>query len=402
MNQLRSIRNSFLVISFVVFCLCNLRVTVLASENDYLNITNKGEAIQGTGKVIYILKDGIKHQVTEWGYFLSLGYQDTDIHHYNDTIIESYSNGTPVSPPIPPVVKEIVRNPCPCLSSSSHDLSNEEKYNTQISQKYLICFVKNKESEGIFTTFSADQLDLNHLFLSDELVAKYMLGNSTTEPAANGCNVLIKLVTDESIDDEIERRCPGVCLPIPYMEVPLRSLSLPYNLSRSLTCSLRMSTLISHRNLQGNNNQNTSEANSIGLILRSISQRRMEECSEPGLWPMGSFSYHNITTSKHWSNTAYLRSNMSTFPKRKVYGLIIWVGSVDRLHLVQMQSNLLTLQNRTSNDSQKIFGWIATEEVYPCNITAPPCKHRYGYHWMMPSGQMAYKGNTGYIYIYYA
>jgi hypothetical protein len=93
-----------------------------------------------------------------------------------------------------------------------------------------------------------------------------------------------------------------------------------------------------------------------------------------GLWPMGSFSHKNDSSKQPWSNLAYLRQNVSTFPKRGVYGLIIWVGSIDRIHLSHMQSNLLTLQNKTSNDSQKIFGWIAAEDVYPCNFR---CKYVY-------------------------
>lgn len=116
-----------------------------------------------------------------------------------------------------------------------------------------------------------------------------MLGNSTVVPSANGCDVFLKLTADKTIDDEIERRCPGVCLPIPYMEIPLQSLSLPYDFDRSLTCSLRMSTLVSYHNTYDrnitntlNNNQNTSEASTIGLIIRSIAQRRMEECLEKG------------------------------------------------------------------------------------------------------------------------
>jgi hypothetical protein len=91
-------------------------------------------------------------------------------------------------------------------------------------------------------------------------------------------------------------------------------------------------------------------------------------CIHIGLWPMGTFSHKNDTSIQSWSNVSYLRQNVSTFSKRSVYGLIIWVGSIDRIHLSHMQSNLLALQNTTSNDSQKIFGWIATEDVYPCNF----------------------------------
>jgi hypothetical protein len=255
---------------------------VQGGHHDYLNITNKGQAFRGAGPKVYILKDGIKHEVSNWNYFVSLGYESTDIQVFNNTAIESYPNGEVVAPPVPPPRPPApLRNPCPCLSSSSHNLSSEEQYNTQISKKYIICILKNKESEKIFTTFNADQLDLNFLLLSDDVVNKYMLGNATDLPETNGCHVLFKLIVDESIDDEVERRCPGVCLPIPYMEVPVRSLSLPHNSSRSLTCSLRMSTVISHHS---HNIGDISEASNIGLILRSIAQRRIEECKEPGIY----------------------------------------------------------------------------------------------------------------------
>jgi hypothetical protein len=83
-----------------------------------------------------------------------------------------------------------------------------------------------------------------------------------------------------------------------------------------------------------------------------------------GLWPLGSFSHHNDTSKQPWSTVTYLRPNVSTFEKRSVYGLILWVGSVDRIHLSHMQSNLLTLQNRTTNDSQKLFGWYVFIYTY--------------------------------------
>jgi len=393
--MIKLIGKYILIVQFLVCFIYDFRVIVRGGEHDYLNITNNGIAFRGAGPRIYILKDGIKHEVGEWGYFLGLGFESTDIHVYNNSLIDSYPNGDIVSPPKPPPAPpKPPRNPCPCRSSSSHDLSNEIKFNEQTHKKYLICILKNKESEKVFTTFNADQLDLNFLLLPSEVVNKYMLGNATDLPEVNGCDVLLKFIIDEFIDDEIERRCPGVCLPIPYMEVPVQSLNLPHNASRSLTCSLRMSTVISHHNLDSST-PSISEADNVGLILRSIAQRRMEECKEPGLWPMGSFTHKNSTSTQPYSNVSYLRQNVSTFPKRSVYGLIIWVGSIDRIHLSHMQSNLLALQNRTTNDSQKIFGWIATEDVYPCNFSAPVCTYQLGYHWMMPSGLMGYKGNTG-------
>jgi hypothetical protein len=204
--MIKLIGNFILVVQFLVYFICDFRVIVQGGEHDYLNVTNKGIAFRGAGPRIYILKDGIKHEVAEWGYFLSLGFESTDIHIYNNSLIDSYPTGDRISPPKPPPsAPKPLRNPCPCLSSSSHDLSNEIKFSEQIHKKHLICILKNKESENFFTTFNADQLDLNFLLLPNDVVNKYMLGNATDLPEVNGCDVLLKVILEKFIGDEIER-----------------------------------------------------------------------------------------------------------------------------------------------------------------------------------------------------
>ena len=99
----------------------------------------------------------------------------------------------------------------------------------------------------------------------------------------------------------------------------------------------------------------------------------------------------------------------SLFPRRKVYGLILWVGSNDRYNIRRTQLGLVSplplglslthsphtpppgllphphlshrynmlrtqlesvrLQHKTVPrwvDEERIFGWAATEDVYPC------------------------------------
>jgi lysophospholipase L1-like esterase len=81
------------VLQFLVFFICDFRVTVRGGEHDYLNVTNKGLPIRGNGKTIYVLKNGIRHEVASWDYFLSLGFTATDIVKYPDSTIESYPSG---------------------------------------------------------------------------------------------------------------------------------------------------------------------------------------------------------------------------------------------------------------------------------------------------------------------
>ena len=83
----------------------------------------------------------------------------------------------------------------------------------------------------------------------------------------------------------------------------------------------------------------------------------------------------------------------------KFFSLFIYrlfsLGSKQRFNLLLAQTEILRLQGSLSNDSQKIFGWIASEDEYPCRKEFPGCKSQYAYHWMMPSTKMAYDGKTG-------
>ena len=195
---------------------------------------------------------------------------------------------------------------------------------------------------------------------------------------------------------EMDRKCPGVCHQIPYAEIPLEWLLPPYIPNRPISCSMPLSSILSSNNFIGSADIGIKQsAENIDSILMSLSRRRLEECLERGLWPMGSFQKEGEVKSQIWSNMSYMLPSRSIIPKRKIYGLIIWIGSNDRLPLVMDQTEMLTLQGKLLDDNQKIFGWVATEDTYPCNQCAPNCRHNTAYHWMMPTGKMAEIGKSG-------
>eukprot|EP01036_Dinobryon_divergens_P024741 gene24741-33215_t len=401
---------SAFLLSFLFFLLCQQRVL---SYNASL-----GEAVRGTGKSIYIVKDGIRHYVTDWNYFLSLGYGPQDIHTYADSILQGYPLGDPISPPKKEVktasqsttTSTVAYLPCPCRSSSSHNIFDEEKLVNLSSKVHVICMVKNMAFDTLVSHAKHNASSFSsYKFITAadaKLVNVYSQDNESFPASALGCEVLIILTANATVNDteKMERRCPGVCKPFPMIEIPVPYLIPPYDFNQSILCSMTMGSALTH--VGGNAHQQNAHgsnqiARNLDNILHSIARRRMEECLERGLWPMGSFSRHdeNSGGSVHrhvkYTNSSYLLPHKSRFPRRKVYGLIIWIGSRSRYNMLVAQTEALRMQDYPLPDSQKIFGWIATEDSYACRKDFPGCKSPYAYHWMMPSTKMAYDGKSG-------
>lgn len=396
--------------------LCRILLALRAIQETLAYNVSMGEAIKGRGNAVYLLKDGVKHHVTNWGYFLSLGYTVEDIHTYSDNIVNSYTTGDPISPPpsppSPPVrVVDPILGPCPCRPSMHHSIVNEDTFLSLTSQIYTVCIVRNPASEHLFGSIHKESITLNYQLISEE-DSRGLLRQSTQNSNSSSeyqCNVIIRFSFNHTRNEtaKLERRCPGICKPYPFIEVPISAFSIPFDIQQTLTCTMTLSAVFSHTSHGSHHNSNiSSTTRAVDTLLHAISRRRIEECIERGIWPLGSFSKHNSSgvhsTDSHslrhvkWSNSSYLLPHRSRFPRRKVYGLIIWIGSNSRLSMLLAQTEVLRLQEGSmANDSQRIFGWVATEDQYPCPTSFPGCKSQYAYHWMMPSTKMAYEGKTG-------
>ena len=106
-----------------------LWLPVSAKDVDLYCKKGKVRAMKGSSEVVYILKNNIKHAVSDWDSFLALGFNQSDIHIYNDSLVDDYPTGDPIHIS-PPDLEDVMPPPpafCPCGSSSSNDLSSYEK-----------------------------------------------------------------------------------------------------------------------------------------------------------------------------------------------------------------------------------------------------------------------------------
>ena len=308
------------------------------------------------------------------------------------------------------------KNPtCPCRTTSSINTSDPKEV---VESKHIICIAETAAANKLLSHVNMHHLNLNlRMVKGDSTVTSNFVTNNTVQGnKLIGCNVLLKITDDDSLVVAEDGFCPGICQSIPYSEIPINWLLPPYNISRELTCSLTIGAIFSphnhstFRNLRDeidyeqaneaiSNNFELSIENIpnnhvvlLGLMLRSIARRRVEECRERGYWSRGSWfdeinmndqhhlSLHNAT----WTDESYLHPRKSVFTRRPVYGLIIWVGSNARLSLVRAQMEVLRNQH-DKEDMQRIFGWAAFEDTYPCREGTTLCKVKPHLSGMPPS-----------------
>jgi hypothetical protein len=163
---------------------------------------------------------------------------------------------------------------------------------------YSVCVVKNNESDSLFRSYPIENINIQIEFISE-------LYHQLNQTDSLNCSVIIKFlkIGNNNYYHNMNHQCPGICLPIPYVELPLDLLYPPFITTKSLTCSLTLSAVISHHpnhfsakinnqvsanksiianfdNQFSANISSTAKIKLFEIILASVSRRRMEECSE--------------------------------------------------------------------------------------------------------------------------
>ena len=92
----------------------------------------------------------------------------------------------------------------------------------------------------------------------------------------------------------------------------------------------------------------------VSQLLRHIFWRRIQECSE----------------QKEW--VAIMPPDMGY--RRKVYELIIWIGTNTNRELLNVQQSVLSRE--PINGEAAVIGWSATEDQYPCRTNSTVCNNR--------------------------
>lgn len=219
------------------------------------------------------------------------------------------------------------------------------------------------------------------------------------EASFKDCDVTIEII--ENSAHLQEHVCPGICRPHPRAIVALDMLRVdPQEINKDLTCSMTLTDVFPrnmdkkdqyHNNkqrvLDGDENDtqrslrvrdvkedegddvNSREHARLAILLDAIARRKVEECLESQYWTSG----RRMALQKE-TRLRYPEHHRDP-PKRKVKGLILWISSLTRFSLARAQINILTKQKPATNSdsNDRIVGWLATEETYPCRIGTTIC-----------------------------
>ena len=260
---------------------------------------------------------------------------------------------------------------CPC-SLNDDTLSLKSASN----QEHLLCIEDTDAAKSFFASLTPSSLNLNYRLLQDDFNDAEIGATASSKYNSRDCDVLMKIVSRDNVVHSKNERCPGVCKSIPFVLVPSYFLAAVLN-SRSSSfqmCSLNLTT--SHEMGMPPNSKLT-----LGRVLSSIAMRRLQECQENKDPLVGSWDYvSSNATQTHFVpsiNLTVLSHDLDLRlyekARRTVYGVIIWATTASKRQLAHNQAAALRLQKRSSTDSDRIVGWIATEDVYPCGAGRRHC-----------------------------
>lgn len=258
---------------------------------------------------------------------------------------------------------------CPCT-----DPSDARPVKPEARDQHTLCIDDTAIARKLFAQLSQRSLNLNYRLLEDDFEDQEDTAASSEKFSATGCDVLMKIALSSVIPSAKNERCPGVCKAIPFVLVPSSFISSVLNSTPSHfpLCTANLETKYDIR-------KSSDPHVSLGLVLRAIAIRRLQECEENKNPLNGTWDY--VPASKNYSNNSTTIINhypdhnlvLNVEPKRAVYGVIVWIASLTRLKLAQTQASVLRLQDRANDDRKRIVGWVATEDVYPCQVWNKYC-----------------------------
>ena len=267
---------------------------------------------------------------------------------------------------IPPISEEM----CPCKPSVDTYPEKPQK-----DQRHLLCVSDTDIARGFFANLSPKALNLNYRLLKDELDDDEGGGRVSEKRNVHGCDVLVKVVVRSQATVSKNQHCPGVCRAIPLVLIPLHFFTSVLNSESTFLalCSTNVTTSY-------NGGIIYDVRKSLGLVLRTIAIRRLQECEENkdpllGNWDYTPLNTNDIPDPFRGPALQSFAQELLTFQeeRRKVYGVVIWIGSNTRIRMVRDQSAVLRLQEKGIGDSKRIVGWAATEEVYSCSPGGKRC-----------------------------
>lgn len=222
------------------------------------------------------------------------------------------------------------------------------------------------------------------------------------------CDVILRVVDDVALNVSAVTRmrwsqylnCPGDCSPVPSVGVPISVLIawMSDDVRRDdkadrsshhllVTCSLTLGMLSqAMRCLQFDPQSDESRrATRLAFLLYSILWRRVIECSEQRRW-----DHEVVATGSDRDTCVVYERPQYRLVQRRVFALIVWIGSSGRLDLLRRQALTLRRQSFDSyfgssdSDGDFVVAWLATDETYPCREGSTACLHPENYRGHLP------------------
>lgn len=257
---------------------------------------------------------------------------------------------------------------CPCKHSSDQIPNKRESH-----EQHTICIDDTAIGAKIFSSLSPRSLNLNYRLLQDDFDENIDNQSIQMPYGTADCDVILKVIDRGPITRMKNIGCPGICKSLPVIPIPSHFILSILNSTHVSfpMCSLNLST----SRLPG---LSSDPKLSLGVVLRIIALRRLQECEEKKDPTQGNWNYVPLNkTDAIDMGPANTNSQqnilLNRIKRRKVYGVVIWVASLSRITVALNQISALRLQKKGLDDSQQIVSWLATEEIYPCDHGAPPC-----------------------------
>lgn len=410
-----------------------LLLLLLCTTIFYLSSAKRARVIKSyNDATVYTYKGGVKRPIPDWNTFVSMGYDVSQIENFSAEEIAAI----PTADSVAQIKEERIDNPikdCPCVSNAQYKASID---NSNPKQHHLICLVDNEEAQILLRKYDSVHMKIHHRLVPANTTDYFSAERSgEKQDTISDCDVVVHLTRDETAAAN-KYSCPEMCLPVPITTLPLawllNSYVQPEDMWMPITCSMTFYELWNttefaehhssrtrqfhsseaavgtvakeassveegHSNSMGFANLPFSdrkrrqlyeaaadhqvaanmehEHTSVGLMLKAIARRRIQECNERHLWSSGS--------------TSVSHDYRSVVP-RKVHGLIIWVGSRSRYSLMQQQIEILS--NQTMRTPERVLvGWMASEDQYGCAQGSTLCYdvgHNGAYYPGMPQTRL--------------
>lgn len=252
---------------------------------------------------------------------------------------------------------------CPCIDAATEFENYATQRNLNLSTDTLTLCVLNARTS---VRSVLRNLTLPDIHIEFTTLNEYQQGD---------CNMLMNVVynaTERDFFPNVRQVCPGICRPVPEIKVShlwLQSEFAPELIDDTLiTCTLSSSML----------SKDHYAANNLKVFLVAIFWRRIMECYERKFWHSRYLRQLSPPFKIQHSNEI-VRSGQQVrhdafdqIKKRKILATIVWVGSKEKIRLIEEQAKVLSEQPMFGVEG--VLGWAATDEVYPCRRGHTQCR----------------------------